>query len=71
MTRAWSEGPGGTPGRAPRMMSVTDWPMWVVGFTLFVDGLDQYIVRGDSDQLKAAFGVGDTAIAASSPPSSW
>jgi MFS family permease len=45
------------------MMSVTDWPMWVVGFTLFIDGLDQYIVRGDSDQLKAAFGVGDTAIA--------
>jgi MFS family permease len=44
-------------------MSVTDWPMWVVGFTLFIDGLDQYIVRGDSDQLKAAFGVGDTAIA--------
>jgi MFS family permease len=37
--------------------------MWVVGFTLFIDGLDQYIVRGDSDQLKAAFGVGDTAIA--------
>ncbi len=48
---------------APRTVSVTDWPMWVVGFTLFIDGLDQYIVRGDSDQLKSAFGVGDTAIA--------
>ncbi len=43
-------------------MSITDWPMWVVGFTLFIDGLDQYIVRGDSDQIKHAFHVGDTAI---------
>ena len=39
-----------------------NWPMWVVGFTLFVDGMDQYIVRGSSNQIKAAFGVGDTAI---------
>ena len=37
--------------------------MWVIGFTLMIDGIDQYIVRGDSDQLKAAFHVGDTAIA--------
>ena len=36
--------------------------MWVVGLTLFVDGMDQYIVRGSSDQIKSAFGVGDTAI---------
>ena len=50
-------------GAAARTISVSDWPMWVVGFTLFIDGLDQYIVRGDSDQLKAAFHVGDTAIA--------
>jgi hypothetical protein len=33
---------------AARRISVTDWPMWVVGFTLFIDGLDQYIVRDDS-----------------------
>jgi MFS family permease len=46
----------------PRRMVVTTWPMWVVGFTLFVDGMDQYIVRGSSNQIKAAFGVGDTAI---------
>ena len=45
-----------------RRMVVTTWPMWVVGFTLFIDGMDQYIVRGSSDQIKAAFGVGDTAI---------
>ncbi len=49
------------PARA-RTMIVTNWPMWVVGFTLFIDGMDQYIVRGSSDQIKTAFGVGDTAI---------
>ena len=43
-------------------MVVTNWPMWVVGLTLFIDGMDQYIVRGSSNQIKAAFGVGDTAI---------
>jgi MFS family permease len=56
---------GGTPVRpatAARRMVVTNWPMWVVGFTLFIDGMDQYIVRGSSDQIKSAFGVGDTAI---------
>jgi MFS family permease len=37
--------------------------MWVVGFTLFIDGLDQYIVRGDSNQLKSAFHVSDLDIA--------
>ena len=48
--------------RSARRMVVTNWPMWVVGFTLFIDGMDQYIVRGSSNQIKAAFGVGDTAI---------
>ncbi|HEY6474543.1 MAG TPA: MFS transporter [Acidimicrobiales bacterium] len=52
-----------TPRRAARTVRVTDWPMWVVGFTLFIDGLDQYIVRGDSNQLKAAFHVNDVDIA--------
>jgi MFS family permease len=51
------------PVAAARTISISDWPMWVVGFTLCIDGLDQYIVRGDSDQIKAAFHVGDTAIA--------
>ncbi len=50
------------PAAGPRRMLVTNWPMWVVGFTLFIDGMDQYIVRGSSDQIKTAFGVGDTAI---------
>ena len=49
-------------GASPRRMVVTNWPMWVVGFTLFIDGMDQYIVRGSSNQIKVAFGVGDTQI---------
>jgi MFS family permease len=54
---------GKSAARAPRTLRVTDWPMWVVGFTLFIDGLDQYIVRGDSNQLKSAFHVSDLDIA--------
>jgi MFS family permease len=59
------DGPGGTDKGAvggPRLISVSNWPMWVVGFTLMIDGVDQYIVRGSSDQIEHAFGVGDTAI---------
>jgi MFS family permease len=47
----------------PRGMKISNWPMWVVGFTLLLDGMDQYIVRGSSDQIKHAFHVGDTSIA--------
>ena len=54
--------PAPAQGNGPRRMVVTNWPMWVIGFTLFIDGMDQYIVRGSSDQIKTAFGVGDTAI---------
>jgi MFS family permease len=46
----------------PRLLTVSNWPMWVIGFTLLIDGMDQYIVRGASDQIKTAFHVGDTAI---------
>jgi MFS family permease len=49
--------------RAPKMVKVTDWPMWVIGFTLMIDNVDQYIVRGANNQIEHAFGVGDIAIA--------
>ncbi|HEX4433650.1 MAG TPA: MFS transporter [Acidimicrobiales bacterium] len=51
-------------GVVPRVRRtvISNWPMWVVGLTLFIDGMDQYIVRGSSDQIKASFVVGDTAI---------
>ena len=58
MSTAQAPGAGGP----LRRTVISNWPMWVVGLTLFVDGMDQYIVRGSSDQIKAAFGVGDTAI---------
>jgi MFS family permease len=63
MSLAGAEQTNGRASRAPRTLRVTDWPMWVVGFTLFIDGLDQYIVRGDSNQLKSAFHVSDLDIA--------
>lgn len=62
MSQAGAES-NGRSARAPRLISIGDWPMWVVGFTLFIDGLDQYIVRGDSNQLKNAFHVSDLEIA--------
>ncbi|MHB8437950.1 MAG: MFS transporter [Acidimicrobiales bacterium] len=39
------------------------WPMWVLGFAVMIDNVDQYIVRGAADQIEHAFGVGDFAIA--------
>jgi hypothetical protein len=48
MSLAEARGPERRRRGATRTISVTDWPMWVVGFTLFIDGLDQYIVRADS-----------------------
>jgi MFS family permease len=36
--------------------------MWVLGLAAMIDNVDQYIVRGDSDQLEHAFRVGDFAI---------
>src|ERR1700722_1840848 len=46
----------------PRSMKISNWPMWVIGFTLMIDNVDQYIVRGASDQIERAFHVGDIAI---------
>lgn len=37
--------------------------MWVMGFAVMIDSVDQYIVRGTSNQIERAFGVGDVAIA--------
>ena len=38
------------------------WPMWVLGFAVMLDNVDQYIVRGSSNQVEKAFGVGDFEI---------
>jgi MFS family permease len=49
----------GTVGKIAR---VGTWPMWVLGFAVMIDNVDQYIVRGTSNQIEKAFGVGDFAI---------
>jgi MFS family permease len=49
----------GTTGKIAR---VGVWPMWVLGFAAMIDNVDQYIVRGTSNQIEKAFGVGDFAI---------
>jgi MFS family permease len=38
------------------------WPMWVLGLAVMLDNLDQYIVRGNSNQIERAFRVGDFEI---------
>jgi len=48
---------------SPRRVKVSSWPMWVVGFTLMVDNIDQYIVRGAQNQIRHAFGVNNIGIA--------
>jgi MFS family permease len=39
------------------------WPMWVLGLAVMIDNVDQFIVRGTSNQIEKAFGVGDFSIA--------
>src|SRR5579871_5664735 len=45
-----------------RTLAVSAWPMWVLGFVAMIDNVDQYIVRGASNQIEHAFGVGDFEI---------
>jgi MFS family permease len=47
----------------PQRVRVSNWPMWVVGFTLFIDNMDQFIVRGAQNQIRHAFGVNNIGIA--------
>ena len=49
-------------GKPARIDSVSLWPMWVLGFAVMIDNVDQYIVRGTSTQIEKAFGVGDFQI---------
>jgi len=41
---------------------VSLWPMWVLGFAVMIDNIDQYIIRGTSTQIEKAFGVDDFQI---------
>ena len=41
---------------------VGEWPMWVLGFVIMLDQIDQYIVRGAATQIQAAFHISDLGI---------
>jgi MFS family permease len=73
MARATSNGePSAGPGQdrppvamtggASSLARIGTWPMWVLGFAVMIDNVDQYIVRGTSNQIERAFGVGDFQI---------
>jgi MFS family permease len=47
---------------AGKIARVGTWPMWVLGLAVMIDNVDQYIVRGTSNQIEKAFGVGDFQI---------
>jgi len=49
-------------GDAPRLLAVSTWPMWLLGLAVMIDTLDQYIVRGTSNQIERVFHVGDFQI---------
>ena len=57
-----STGPVLLNGAPQRHVRFSTWPMWVLGFVAMIDNVDQYIVRGTSNQIERAFGVGDFQI---------
>lgn len=48
--------------QVPATVKISNWPMWALGLILFIDQVDQSIVRGMIPELKAEFGVGDFGI---------
>lgn len=46
----------------PGLLSVSSWPMWVLALAAMIDNVDQYIVRGTSNQIERVFSVGDFQI---------
>ena len=55
-------GSGPLNGAPSRLLSVSAWPMWVLALAAMIDNVDQYIVRGTSNQIEKVFGVGDFQI---------
>jgi MFS family permease len=49
-------------GAPPLLLDVSTWPMWLLGLAAMIDTLDQYIVRGTSNQIERVFHVGDFQI---------
>src|ERR1035441_8260909 len=53
--RLWNDAP-------PGLLSVSTWPMWILALAAMIDNVDQYIVRGTSNQIEHVFSVGDFQI---------
>jgi MFS transporter, Spinster family, sphingosine-1-phosphate transporter len=57
--------PGGSlalNGAPKGLVEVANWPMWLLGLAVMIDTVDQYIVRGTSNQIERVFHVGDFQI---------
>src|SRR5436309_1140291 len=50
------------PPTTPHKVQVSAWPMWVLGLVIFIDQVDQNILRGVVTPLKAELGIGDLQI---------
>jgi MFS family permease len=44
------------------LFAVSSWPMWILALAAMIDNVDQYIVRGTSNQIERVFRVGDFQI---------
>src|SRR5205085_437001 len=51
-----------TQSSSPGRHAVSTWPMWVLGLVIFIDQVDQNILRGVVTPLKNDLGVGDLEI---------
>src|ERR1022692_405583 len=60
--RQRSTEPGLTDGSAPSRAIVSTWPVWVLARAGMIDNVDQYMVRGTSNQSERVFGVHDFQI---------
>ncbi|HWE65032.1 MAG TPA: MFS transporter [Acidimicrobiales bacterium] len=63
MSMAESEGGAVVGAEAIHVTKLSNWPMWVIGFTLFIDNMDQFVVRGAQNQIRHAFHVNNVSIA--------
>jgi len=63
ITPTSADAPEETPSPpSARTIHVSPWPMWVLGLVIFIDQVDQNILRGVVTPLKQDFGIGDLQI---------
>jgi len=63
ITPTSADAPDETPAStSTRTFEVSPWPMWVLGLVIFIDQVDQNILRGVVTPLKHDLGIGDLQI---------